>query len=398
MSKVHRLTLVKLENNWTSSKNKIMDRSRESLSKVKLCVVKLGSAILTNNGQGLDGAAIRQWVEQIVTLRESGVQIVLVSSGAVAEGMKRLGMSKRPHAIHEQQAAAAVGQMGLVQAYESCFSKHGIHTAQILLTHDDLSNRSRYLNARSSIRTLLEMGVVPIVNENDTVAIDEIRLGDNDTLAALVANLIEADLLVILTDQQGMYDSDPRSNPEAKLLDVVAVDDSSLDEMAGDSVGALGRGGMATKVGAARLAARSGTATVVAPGRDDQVLVRLFNNEQVGTLFLAGAQQLDARKRWLIGHLQTCGSLILDDGAVRVLRNSGRSLLAVGIKSISGEFKRGDLVSIKSGTGDVIARGLVNYSADDVHKILGQSSDKIETLLGYVDEEEIVHRDNMVLL
>lgn len=372
--------------------------SRERLSRVKLCVVKLGSAILTNDGQGLDSAAIRQWVEQIVVLRQSGVQIVLVSSGAVAEGMKRLGMSKRPHAIHEQQAAAAVGQMGLVQAYESCFSKHGIHTAQILLTHDDLSNRTRYLNARSSIRTLLDMGVVPVVNENDTVAIDEIRLGDNDTLAALVANLIEADLLVILTDQQGMYDSDPRLNPDAGLLDVVAADDSSLDEMAGESAGNFGRGGMATKVAAARLAARSGTATVIAPGRNDQVLVKLFNNEQVGTMFLPGTQQLDARKRWLIGHLQTCGSLVLDDGAVRVLRDSGRSLLAVGIKEVEGEFQRGDLVSIMSSSGDGIARGLVNYSAEDVGKIMGQSSDRIEALLGYVDEEEVVHRDNMVLL
>ncbi len=361
-------------------------------------MVKLGSAILTNDGQGLALDAIQEWVEQIVALQKDGIQLVLVSSGAVAEGMKRLGMSSRPHAIHEQQAAAAVGQMGLVQAYESCFSRHGIHTAQILLTHDDLSNRQRYLNARSSIRTLLEMGVVPIVNENDTVAIDEIRLGDNDTLAALVANLIEADLLVILTDQQGMYESDPRTNPEAELLDVVVADEQGLDEMAGGSGGQLGRGGMATKLAAARLAARSGTATVVASGRDDQVLIRLFQGAQIGTLFLPGAQQLDARKRWLIGHLQRCGELIMDEGAVRVLRDSGRSLLAVGIKSVRGEFKRGDLVSLQSESGEEVARGLVNYSADDVCKVMGQPSDRIEALLGYVDEEEMVHRDNMVLL
>ncbi|MBT3308682.1 MAG: glutamate 5-kinase [Gammaproteobacteria bacterium] len=358
----------------------------------------MGSAILTNDGEGLAKEAIRSWVEQIVALHRAGVGVVLVSSGAVAEGMKRLGMSKRPHAIHELQAAAAVGQMGLVQAYESCFSRYDLHTAQILLTHDDLSNRKRYLNARSSIRTLLEMGVVPIVNENDTVVIDEIRLGDNDTLAALVANLIEAELLVILTDQQGMYDADPRSNPEAKLLDRVEADDPALDQMAGDSMGALGRGGMATKVGAARLAARSGTATVVAPGREAGVLQRIFESEPLGTLFVAGQQQLDARKRWLLGHLQTCGTLVVDDGAVRVLRESGRSLLAVGIQAVEGRFQRGDLVALRSTSGREVARGLVNYAADDIQKILGQPSEQIEPLLGYVDEDEVVHRDNLVLV
>jgi glutamate 5-kinase len=371
------------------------DRAR--LGEARLCVVKLGSAILTNDGEGLATDSIRGWVEQIVALQKTGVAVVLVSSGAVAEGMKRLGMCQRPHKIHNLQAAAAVGQTGLVQAYESCFSRHQIHTAQILLTHDDLSNRQRYLNARSSIRTLLNMGVVPIVNENDTVAIDEIRLGDNDTLAALVANLIEADLLVILTDQQGMYDADPRTNANAHLLEQVEANDPLLDEMAGASMGELGRGGMATKVGAARLAARSGTATIVAPGREPRVLLRLFEQQPVGTLFLPGRRQLDARKRWLLGHLQTCGTLIVDAGAVEALRESGRSLLAVGIRAVEGRFQRGDLVSLQSEAGEEIARGLVNYATEDVGKILGQPSDQIESLLGYIDEEEVVHRDNLVL-
>lgn len=375
-----------------------MEAERKILSGVRRCVIKLGSAILTNDGEGLARESIRQWVEQIVHLRQQGVQVILVSSGAVAEGMKRLGMSERPHAIHEQQAAAAVGQMGLVQAYESCFSKHQIHTAQILLTHDDLSNRRRYLNARSSILTLLEMGVVPIVNENDSVAIDEIQLGDNDTLGALVANLIEADLLVILTDQKGMYRSDPRVNPDAELLQVVEADDRSLDAMASSGMGALGRGGMATKVAAARRAARSGTATVVAPGRLQEVLTKVFDQEPVGTLFLPGTRKLDARKRWLSDHLKMRGSLILDDGAVRVLKESGKSLLAVGIQSVEGEFQRGDLVSLKSISGEEVARGLVNYGAEDVRMVQGQTSSQIGVLLGYVDEEEIIHRDNMVLV
>ena len=375
-----------------------MTDTRAVLAQTRLCVVKFGSAILTNDGEGLATESIRSWVEQIVALRNAGMEVVLVSSGAVAEGMKRLSMQQRPHAIHELQAAAAVGQTGLVQAYENCFSRHNIHTAQILLTHDDLSNRKRYLNARSSIRTLLQMGVVPIVNENDTVAIDEIRLGDNDTLAALVANLIEANLLVILTDQQGMYDADPRTNPNAQLLDRVEVDDPALDQMAGDSRGKLGRGGMATKVRAARLAARSATATVVAPGREPLVLQRLFQSEQIGTLFLPGRQRRDARKRWMLGHLQMCGNLVIDAGAVQALQESGRSLLAVGVRKVEGRFQRGDLVSLRSDSGEEVARGLVNYSAEDIQKIAGRASEQIEALLGYIDEEEVVHRDNLVLL
>jgi glutamate 5-kinase len=372
--------------------------SRARIAAVRSCVVKFGSAILTNDGEGLANGAICDWVEQIVALRREGIEVVLVSSGAVAEGMKRLGMSERPHAIHELQAAAAVGQTGLVQAYESCFSGHQIHTAQILLTHDDLSNRRRYLNARSSIRTLLKMGVVPIVNENDTVAIDEIRLGDNDTLGALVANLIESNLLIILTDQQGMYDADPRSNPAARLLDTVEADDPALERMAGDSRGRLGRGGMATKVVAARTAARSGTATIVAPGREPQVLLRIFRQERIGTLFQPGTQRRDARKRWMLSHLQMRGTIVVDAGAERVLRDAGRSLLAVGIQSVEGRFQRGDLVSLVNPSGREIGRGLVNYSVEDMQKIIGSPSEQIEALLGYIDEEEMVHRDNLVLV
>ncbi len=372
--------------------------SRERIATTRTCVIKFGSAILTNDGEGLATEAIREWVEQIVALKKAGVDVVLVSSGAVAEGMKRLGMQERPHAIHELQAAAAVGQTGLVQAYESCFIQHGVHTAQILLTHDDLSNRRRYLNARSSIRTLLQMGVVPIVNENDTVAIDEIRLGDNDTLAALVSNLIESNLLVILTDQLGMYDADPRSNPQAQLLDTVEADDPALDRMASDSKGRLGRGGMATKVAAARTAARSGTATIVAPGREPQVLQRLFRQEPLGTLFEPGRRRRDARKRWMLSHLQMQGTLVIDAGAERVLCEAGRSLLAVGIKRVEGRFQRGDLVSLVSESGSEIARGLVNYAVEDMQKIIGKGSEQIESLLGYIDEEEMVHRDNLVLI
>lgn len=375
-----------------------MEQSRARIAQSKLCVIKFGSAILTNDGEGLATESIEDWVEQIVALRAAGVDVVLVSSGAVAEGMKRLQMQERPHAIHELQAAAAVGQTGLVQAYESCFSRHSIHTAQILLTHDDLSNRRRYLNARSSIRTLLKMGIVPIVNENDTVAIDEIRLGDNDTLAALVSNLIEANLLVILTDQLGMYDADPRSNPEAALLHTVEVDNPSLDQMAGDSKGRLGRGGMATKVTAARTAARSGTATIVAPGREPQVLQRLFQQEQLGTLFQPGRLRRDARKRWMLSHLQMRGTLVIDEGAVKVLCSAGKSLLAVGISRVEGRFQRGDLVSLQRASGEEVARGLVNYSVEDLQKIIGKPSEQIESLLGYIDEEEVVHRDNLVLV
>ena len=371
---------------------------REELARSKRWVIKIGSALLTNDGRGLNLDGIAEWVEQMAALRAQGIEIVLVSSGSVAEGMTRLGWTQRPHALHELQAAAAVGQMGLVQAYESRFQAHGMHTAQILLTHDDLSNRMRYLNARSTLRTLLEMGVIPVVNENDTVVTDEIRFGDNDTLAALVANLVEADLLVILTDQDGMYDKDPRSNPEAQLLHEVRASNPELDTMAGGGAGALGRGGMLTKVRAARVAARSGAGTIVAPGRGERVLDQVRRAEQVGTLFLPDQEPLLARKRWLAAHLQLKGTLTLDDGAVRVLKEAGRSLLAVGVKGVQGNFARGEMVACVDDKGVTVARGLANYSAEETRRIMGQPSQRIEELLGYVDEPELVHRDNLVLV
>lgn len=371
--------------------------TRQQITATKRWVVKIGSALLTNEGRGLNQAGIATWVEQMAVLRKQGHEVVLVSSGAVAEGMSRLGWGKRPHALHELQAAAAVGQMGLVQAYESCFQKHGMHTAQVLLTHDDLSNRGRYLNARSTVRTLLDLGVVPIINENDTVVTDEIRFGDNDTLGALVANLIEAELLVILTDQDGMCDSDPRQNADAKLIHQTPVNAPGLEAMASGSGGSLGRGGMLTKVRAARLAARSGSATVIAAGREENVLLRLARGEELGTLFVPDHEPVAARKQWLAGHLQLRGSLTLDAGAVKVLRESGKSLLPVGVKAVSGQFLRGEMVSCVDEAGNEIARGLVNYSAQETGRIKGEPSNKIEELLGYVDEPELIHRDNLIL-
>lgn len=371
---------------------------RQSLGQTRRCVVKIGSALLTNDGRGLHLDGIETWVAQMAALRKRGIEVVLVSSGAVAEGMSRLGWKKRPQALHEQQAAAAVGQMGLVQAYESRFKNFGLHTAQILLTHDDLSSRMRYLNARSALRALLELGVVPVVNENDTVVTDEIRFGDNDTLAALVANLVEAELLVILTDQSGMYDKDPRNHPDAVLLHEVQASDPQLESMAGGSAGGLGRGGMLTKVRAARLAARSGTATVIAYGRESDVLARLLGGEELGTLFRPDLESMVARKRWLAGHLQVRGRLTLDAGAVRVLRDSGKSLLAVGVKGVEGRFLRGEMVACIDEQGREVARGLVNYSAEETLRLMGQPSSRIQELLGYVDEPELIHRDNLVLV
>ncbi len=371
--------------------------TRQQIIKTRRWVVKIGSALLTNEGRGLNQQGIASWVEQLAALRQQGHELVLVSSGAVAEGMSRLGWSKRPHALHEQQAAAAVGQMGLVQAYESCFQRHGMHTAQVLLTHDDLSNRGRYINAQSTLRTLLDLGVVPIINENDTVVTDEIRFGDNDTLGALVANLIEAELLVILTDQDGLCDKDPRQHADAKLIHQTPVNAPGLEQMASGSGGALGRGGMLTKVRAARLAARSGSITVIAAGREERVLLRLAEGEELGTLFLPDKAPEAARKQWLAGHLQVRGTLTLDAGAVEMLRNSGKSLLPVGVKALSGEFLRGEMVSCLDETGNEIARGLVNYSAQDTRRIQGQPSSHIEELLGYLGEPELIHRDNLIL-
>lgn len=371
---------------------------RQSLGTSQRWVVKIGSALLTNEGQGLNAAGMSAWVEQMVQLRQQGIEIVLVSSGAVAEGMCRLGWSERPHELHKLQAAAAVGQMGLVQAYESRFQKHAMHTAQVLLTHDDLSHRERYLNARTTLRTLLGFGVIPVVNENDTVVIDEIRFGDNDTLAALVANLVEADHLIILTDQDGMFDKDPRNNHDAKLISEACVTDPDLEAMATGGAGSLGRGGMLTKVRAARLAARSGASTVVAPGRLDDVLLKIQRVEEVGTYFVAEQVPVTARKQWLAGHLQLRGQLTLDAGAVQVLSESGRSLLAVGVKAVQGNFERGEVVACVDEQGNEIARGLINYCKTEVEKIMGQPSEKIEALLGYVDEPELIHRDNLVLI
>ncbi|MDX5371806.1 MAG: glutamate 5-kinase [Pseudomonadaceae bacterium] len=371
---------------------------RDKVTGAQRWVVKIGSALLTADGRGLDRSAMAVWVEQMVALREAGVELVLVSSGAVAAGMSRLGWSVRPSAIHELQAAAAVGQMGLVRAWESSFAEHGKHTAQVLLTHDDLSDRKRYLNARSTLRTLVDLGVVPVINENDTVVTDEIRFGDNDTLAALVANLVEADLLVILTDRDGMFDADPRYNPDAQLIFEARADDPSLDAVAGGTGGALGRGGMQTKLRAARLAARSGAHTVIVGGRIERVLDRLKAGERLGTLLAPERGLLAARKQWLAGHLQTRGTLVLDAGAVKALTVDRKSLLPVGVREVQGSFRRGEMVVCVGPDGREIARGLANYSALEAQKIVGQSSDAIERLLGYVDEPELVHRDNLILV
>ncbi len=371
---------------------------RLHLEQAKRWVVKIGSSLLTNDGQGLNHVGIDTWVDQLTQLRREGLDVVLVSSGAVAEGMIRLGWRVRPRAIHELQAAAAVGQMGLVQAYESRFQTHGVRTAQILLTHDDLSHRQRYLNARSTLRRLLALGVVPVINENDTVVTDEIRFGDNDTLAALVSNLIEADTLIILTDQAGMFDKDPRVHEDARLIAEVKAIDPCLDAMVAGGAGTLGRGGMLTKVRAARLAARSGAGTVIAPGREPDVLLRLRRGEALGTRLTAAQVPVTARKQWLAGHLQVRGKLLLDAGATRVLRESGRSLLPVGVRGVEGHFHRGEMVACVDEQGHEVARGLVNYATEEARRIMGQSSDQIESLLGYVIEPELIHRDNLVLV
>lgn len=368
------------------------------LAKSTRLIVKVGSSLVTNAGQGLDHAALAHWAEQIAQLKKKNKQVVLVSSGAIAEGMQRLGWKKRPHAVNELQAAAAVGQMGLVQAYEACFRKHGLHTAQILLTHDDLADRKRYLNARSTLRTLLELNVIPIINENDTVVTDEIRFGDNDTLGSLVTNLIEADCLVILTDQSGLYTADPRKDPTATLVAEARAGDLALEKMAGGAGTDIGSGGMLTKILAAKRAARSGAHTVIASGREPDVLVRLADGEAIGTQLIAGQVPLAARKQWLADHLQVRGKLVLDAGAARALAGEGKSLLPIGVVELSGEFERGEVVTCVDQDGHAIARGLVNYSAQDTRKILRQPSAQIEAILGYVDEPELIHRDNLVLL
>ena len=370
---------------------------RQRLLESRRLVVKVGSALVTDNGAGLDQAAIAEWARQIALLRGDGRQVALVSSGAIAAGMQRLGWTARPHAMHELQAAAAVGQMGLAQAYESCFSQHGLKTAQVLLTHEDLADRKRYLNARSTLITLLELGVIPIINENDTVVTDEIKFGDNDTLAALVANLIDADTLVILTDQLGLYGADPRRDPAAKLINEGRADDPAYEAMAGGVGSSIGKGGMLTKVRAARRAARSGANTLIASGREADALLRMARGDQIGTLLYATASPLAARKQWLADHLQLAGSLLLDDGAIRAL-HAGKSLLPVGVARIEGEFERGAAVACRTMSGKEIARGLINYSSLEARRIAGHATHEIEAILGYLDEEVLIHRDNMVLL
>ena len=368
------------------------------VASARCLIVKVGSSLVTDDGRGLDHAAVGRWAAQIAELRRAGRDVVLVSSGAIAEGVKRLGWSARPSTMHELQAAAAVGQMGLVQAYESAFAKFGLHTAQILLTHDDLADRRRYLNARSTLRTLLSLGVVPIINENDTVTTDEIRFGDNDTLGALVTNLIEADVLVLLTDQHGLYTGDPRKDPAATLVASARAGDPHLETMAGGVGTAQGRGGMLTKVLAAKRAARSGASTVIASGREENVLIRLAAGEDIGTALLAEPVSLAARKQWLADHLQLAGRLTLDAGAARALMRDGKSLLPIGVVAVEGDFERGEVVACLDVEGREIARGLVNYSAQETARILRRPSSEIAAILGYVDEPELIHRDNLVLL
>ncbi len=372
-------------------------QNRQRLARKKRWVIKIGSALLTNDGQGLNIEGMQSWVDQMAQLQQQGHEIVLVSSGSIAAGMTKLGWPERPDEVHQLQAAAAVGQMGLVQAYETAFGKHQRATAQVLLTHDDLSNRTRYLNARGTLRTLMRYGVVPIVNENDTVVTDEICFGDNDTLGALVANLIEADVLVILTDQDGLFTADPRSNPDAELVLEGRASDPQYADMAGGG-GRLGRGGMTTKIRAATLAARSGADTVIVGGRIDDVLTRLRNGELIGTLMLADQHPVAARKQWIAGHLQVRGELILDDGAVRALKDGHKSLLPIGVTAVNGRFERGEVVACRDTRGKLIAKGLVNYSRSEAVKILRTPSSGLEAALGVVSEPEMIHRDNLVMM
>jgi glutamate 5-kinase len=361
-------------------------------------VVKIGSSLVTNEGRGIDHDAVARWAGEIARLAEKGQAIVLVSSGAIAEGMQRLGWSTRPRAIHDLQAAAAVGQMGLVQAYERAFARHALRTAQVLLTHDDLADRRRYLNARTTLTTLIALRVIPIINENDTVTTDEIRFGDNDTLGALVTNLIEADLLVLLTDQQGLFSADPRKHPGATLVQSARAGDPALETMAGGAGSDIGVGGMLTKVLAAKRAARSGASTIIACGREPDVLTRLARGEALGTMLCAERSSLAARKQWLADHVRLAGRLTLDSGAVHALTRDGKSLLPIGVVAVTGNFGRGEVVGCIGPDGREVARGLVNYGAQEASRILRRPSSEIESVLGYVDEPELIHRDNLVLL
>ncbi|WP_198139607.1 glutamate 5-kinase [Ralstonia sp. A12] len=371
---------------------------RSLIADARRLVVKVGSSLVTNDGRGLDQAAIARWAAQIAALRAAGKEVVLVSSGAIAEGMQRLGWTKRPKEIHELQAAAAVGQMGLAQVYESEFARHGIRTAQVLLTHGDLADRERYLNARSTLLTLLSLGVVPIINENDTVVTDEIKFGDNDTLGALVTNLIEGDALIILTDQRGLYTADPRKDPDARFVDEAQAGTPDLEQMAGGAGSSIGKGGMLTKILAAKRAAKSGAHTIIASGREADVLARLANGEAIGTQLRAQTGRMAARKQWMIDHLQLRGRVVLDAGAVEKLTAGGKSLLPIGVTEVQGEFARGEVISCVDAAGREVARGLTNYSSAEARLIARKASSEIEAVLGYVSAAELVHRDNLVLL
>ncbi len=370
---------------------------RTRIAQSKRLVVKVGSALVTNNGEGLAHEFIADCARQIAALHEEGREVLLVSSGAIAAGMQRLGWTSRPQAMHDLQAAAAVGQMGLAQAYETTFVEHGLKAAQILLTHEDLSDRKRYLNARNTLNALLGYGVVPIINENDTVVTDEIKFGDNDTLGALVANLVEADALIILTDQPGLYTADPRLDPAATLINEGRADDRRYEAMAGGAGSGISKGGMITKVRAAQRAARSGAHTLIVSGRESGALCRAARGEVLGTLLYATESPLAARKQWLADHLQLAGSFVLDAGAAKALQ-AGRSLLPIGVTAVDGEFERGSVVACRTAAGDEIARGLTNYSSSETRRIAGHGTQEIVSLLGCVDEAELIHRDNMVLL
>jgi len=367
------------------------------LKDARRLVIKVGSSLVTNEGRGLDETAIGEWCRQIAQLRLQGREVIMVSSGAIAEGMKRLGWTVRPAAIQELQAAAAVGQMGLAQMYETKLRLNQLGSAQVLLTHADLADRERYLNARSTLLTLLKLGVVPVINENDTVVNDEIKFGDNDTLGALVANLVEADALVILTDQRGLFTADPRKDPSATLVALAQAGDPDLERMAGGAGSSIGRGGMLTKILAAKRAAGSGAATVIAWGREPDALIRLVAGESIGTLLVARTQKTQARKQWIADHLQMRGSVIVDDGAVKKLRDEGKSLLPIGMSQVDGDFSRGDVIAVRDVSGAEVARGLANYSSAEARLICRKPSADIERLLGYAAEPEMLHRDNLVI-
>ena len=373
-------------------------RSPGVLFAARRIVVKVGSSLVTNEGRGVDADAIGNWARQLAELARQGREVVMVSSGAIAEGMKRLGWKQRPKELNELQAAAAVGQMGLVQMYESQLSEHGMASAQVLLTHADLADRERYLNARSTLLTLLALKVIPVINENDTVVNDEIKFGDNDTLGALVANLVDADAYVILTDQRGLYSSDPRHDPAARFIDEAQAGDPALEAMAGGAGSAIGRGGMLTKVLAARRAAGSGTSTLIAWGRETDVLVRLARGERIGTALIASTPKLAARKQWMVDHLQLRGAVTVDAGAADKLRLEGKSLLPIGVHDVQGDFARGDVIVVRTADGVDVARGLANYSSTEARLIARKPSTQIEVLLGYVNEPELIHRTNLVLV